>query len=118
VAFSPDGKRLASASWDHKVKVWELDPVAIKSSATAPVLTITGHDDRVQAVTFSADGRRMATASEDKTVRLWDARTGRELRAPWHHRGPVWSVAFSPDGKRLAAGGWSKDAWVKTMAID
>ncbi len=78
------------------------------------LLTLKGHEDRVNGVAFSPDGARIATASEDKTVRIWDAATGKEVLAPHRHRGLVWSVAFSPDGKRVATGCWSASGWVKT----
>jgi len=62
VAFSPDGKRLATASWDHTAKVWEAE------SGKEP-LTLRGHSDFVLGVVFSPDGKHLATASEDGTVR-------------------------------------------------
>ena len=58
-----------------------------------------GHTDRVQSVAFSPDSNALATASEDKTVRNLGRAHGKELYPPLHHRGVVWSVAFSPDGK-------------------
>ena len=69
VAFSPDGRLLASASTDNTVRLW--DP-----ATGAAVRTLEGHQDSVNAVAFSPDGRLLASASWDKTVRLWDLRTG------------------------------------------
>jgi WD40 repeat protein len=66
VAFSPDGKRLASASADKTVRVWDAD-------RGQEVLVLTGHTGLVTAVAFSPDGTRLASASVDKTVRIWDA---------------------------------------------
>ncbi len=104
VAFSPDGRRLASASQDQTVKVWD-------TATGKEILTLRGHTDGVHGVAFSPDGRRLASGGDDGTVRVWDAATGREtltLRADTG--GPmkgVLSVAFSPDGRRLASAGWT-----------
>jgi WD40 repeat protein/serine/threonine protein kinase len=66
LAFAPDGKRLASASYDRSIKIW--DPLKGEE-----VLTLHGHDSHVQSVAFSGDGRRLVSASSDKTFRIWDA---------------------------------------------
>jgi WD40 repeat protein len=69
VAFSADGQRLASSSWDKTVKVWD-------AATGACVQTLEGHGDGVSSVAFSADGQRLASSSWDKTVKVWDAATG------------------------------------------
>ena len=66
VAFSADGKRLASASQDQKVKVWD-------ATSGQETLTLKGHTGYVTSVAFSADGNRLASASHDGTVKVWDA---------------------------------------------
>jgi hypothetical protein len=66
VAFSPDGKRLASASVDQSVKVWD-------TATGQESISLRGHSGRVWAVAFSPDGSRLASASEDQTVKVWDA---------------------------------------------
>jgi WD40 repeat protein len=66
VAFSPDAKRRASASWDRTVKTWN-------ARTGQETLTLKGHAGPVYSVAFSRDGNRLASASEDRTVKLWDA---------------------------------------------
>ncbi|HEX5270039.1 MAG TPA: hypothetical protein VFW33_06120, partial [Gemmataceae bacterium] len=66
VCFSPDGRRLATASQDETVKLWD-------TATGQEALTLKGHTGMVTSVCFSADGNRLASASYDGTVRVWDA---------------------------------------------
>ncbi len=97
VVISPDGKRIASASLDGTLKIWD-------AVSGATVLTITGHEGGVNGVAFSPDGMRVASAGVDKIVRIWDALSGQGTFMLRGHADEVSSVAFSPDGIRLAAG--------------
>jgi WD40 repeat protein len=105
VAFSPDGQRLASASEDGTVKVWD-------AATGQESLTLKGHTEAVYSVAFSPDGQRLASASQDKTVKVWDAATGRESLTLKGHTELALSVAFSPDGQRLASASFDNTAKV------
>src|SRR5262252_5917002 len=109
VAFSPDGRWLASGSNDNTVKLWE-------ASSGKLVRSLEGHQDSVSSVAFSPDGRWLASGSNDKTVRLWDASSGRLVRSLEGHRRLVRSVAFSPDGRWLASG--SDDNTIKLWEVE
>ena len=98
VAFSPDGTRLATASWDSTARIWN-------ARTGQFLLEFKGHTRELSSVAFSPDGTRLATASYDGTARLWDARTGQFLLESKGHTGFVYGVAFSPDGTRLATAG-------------
>jgi WD40 repeat protein/serine/threonine protein kinase len=98
MAFSPEGSRIASASDDGTLKLWDV-------STGREVLTFRGHSGPVSRLAFSPDGRRVASASADRTVKLWDTATGQEIVTLRGHSGAVWGVAFSPDGSRIASVG-------------
>ncbi|MGH3930625.1 MAG: hypothetical protein ACRDTF_11685, partial [Pseudonocardiaceae bacterium] len=96
VAFSPDGRRLATASDDDAARVWDI-------SSGHQLATFT-HDNVVVGVAFRLEGGWLATASDDHTAGVWDIVSGEQLATFTHDR-PVRGVAFSPDGRWLATAG-------------
>jgi eukaryotic-like serine/threonine-protein kinase len=95
IAFSPDGKMIATASADRLVKLWDVVTGLERAS-------LKGHNDTVSALAFSPDGKLLASGSDDTTVRLWDPRSAQELALLHGHSDWVECVAFSPDGRQLA----------------
>lgn len=110
VAFSPDGKLLASCGWDDSIRLWDA-----ATSQPAGRL-VTDEEDGTFAVAFSHDGAKLASVSEQGFVRMWDLATGQQLwkvlghveeagNFPRQYGTRVYGVAFSPDGATLATGG-------------
>ena len=111
VAFSPNGTRLATASFDKTAKVWEV-------TSGQEVRILAGHTDWVYDVAFSPDGPHLATASWDKTAKVWEITTGQEVRTLAGHMDEVWGIAYSPDGRFLATASWDRTVNVHALKIE
>jgi WD40 repeat protein len=96
VAFSPDGRVLASAGADKTIRLWDSVNERLLS-------TLRGHSDSVLAIAYSPDGRTLASGSADRTLRIWDADRGTLLRTCEGHTDWVRGVEFSPDGRTIAS---------------
>ena len=104
VAFSPNGKILASGSWDDTIRLW--------NPTTGQYLTtFHGHNSDVNTIAFSPDGDILASGSDDDTIKLWSS-DGQVRANLYGHADNVRSVAFSPDGKILASGGDDNTIWL------
>ena len=105
VAYSPDGKTLASSgSSDGTIQLWDAE----RGEHTK---TLKGHGDTVRSLAFSPDGKTLVSGSKDDTLRVWDVNAGRMLRKLAGHSNNLKSVVFSRDGKMIASG--SEDASVR-----
>ncbi|MGW1793644.1 nSTAND1 domain-containing NTPase [Streptomyces tubercidicus] len=96
--ISPDGRTLATAGYDHTIRLWNL-------ATRHTISVLTGHSDSVQAIAFSPDGKTLASAGDDRTIQLWDVTTGRRKAILTGHTNTLFAIDFSPDGKTLASAG-------------
>ncbi|MCP4549679.1 MAG: TIR domain-containing protein, partial [bacterium] len=101
VAVSPDGKWAASGSYDHTIRILDLETGKCRA-------TLEGHSDTVNAVAITPDGKRVLSCSDDRSIRIWDPLLGRELGKLDGHTSQIWSVAALSDNARALSGGWDR----------
>jgi WD40 repeat protein len=111
LAFSPDSKWLASVSYDESfLETWEV-------TTGKRELSFKAHDGPIKAVAYAPDGNSIATGSKDGTVKIWDSRNGKLVKT-LPKKNPVWGIAFSPNGKKLAAAGGDKNGCGRLVLWD
>jgi WD40 repeat protein/serine/threonine protein kinase len=117
LAFSPDGRWLASASWDKTILLRELATGRVKR-------VLKGHINWVTSVAFSGDGKTLVSASQDGTIRFWPLDKPGESQTLQPELGGIWEMTVSADGRFLAAGGtdgpvklWKWGQWEAPLSI-
>jgi WD40 repeat protein/class 3 adenylate cyclase len=111
LAFSPDGKRLATGGPEGIAAIWDM-------TTGKQLYSLAGHSRSIFSVAFTPDGSRLSTASGDERVKIWDTSSGKELLTLFGHTGRVFSVAISPDGSRLVTGGQDGISRVYLLRIE
>jgi WD40 repeat protein len=109
-AFSPDGSRIVSGSYDKTVRVWD-------ARSGQQLAALEGHGDWVRSVAFAPDGARIVSGGDDKTVRIWDAVSGQQ-RSVLIAGAPISSCAFDVTGWRLCAGDHSGSLMILELRGD
>jgi hypothetical protein len=102
LAYSPDGKTLATGSWDKMIKLWNV-------TDGRTIASLTGHRDEIRSLAFSPDGKTSASAGgNDSTIGLWDVVTKQHIGTLKGYTGIVETVAYGHDGRILASAGWGE----------
>ncbi len=117
VAFSHDGRRLISCSWDRTIRIWQVETAEC-------LLILHGHEDCVMSAKFSPNGKMIASGSQDKTVRIWEIDSSKTLLHLLGHDQNVYAIDFDPEGKTLATasedktvGLWDVETGTRTQEL-
>jgi len=110
IAYSPNGRQLATAGEDAPIRVWDPDDGQL-------LRAFVGHAERVNGLAYSPDGKTLASGSSDGTLRLWDAESAQLLHILERHAGMVHALAWSPDGKTLASSDACGSVWLWDVAM-
>lgn len=108
VAFSPDGKSIATSSYDRLIKLWDV-------ATGAEIRTFKDHIEAIYAIAFTPDGKHLISGAADRTIKFWDVATGERLYTLSEPQDGINAIALDPTGPRLAAGGLDKTIRVWTL---
>lgn len=118
IAWSPDGRLLASSSSDKTIRIWDV-------AHGECIVTLQGHTDHVWSVDWSPDGSKLASASDDHTIRIWNTKTWECLTVLEGHQQSVNTVAWSPDRSKLASASddktiqiWNTKTWERLTLLN